>query len=42
VLEAVERTLDAAPAEPKSYVQGLLRKSKRDDDAMDELFRSAK
>lgn len=42
VLEAVEKTLDANPADPKGYIQGLLRKAKRDGDELDELFRSAK
>lgn len=42
VLEAVERTIDTKPADPKGYIVGLLRKTKADEDALDGLFRSAK
>lgn len=42
VMEAVERTLDSAPAEPKSFVRGLLKAAVKADDDYDALMRSAK
>lgn len=42
VIEAVERTLDHAPADPKAFVKGLLRKGARDDDDYAALMRKVK
>lgn len=41
VLEAVERTLDHAPADPKAFVLGVLRKQAATDGEVDALMRSA-
>lgn len=41
VLEAVERTLDEARADPKAFVKGLLRKESKVDDEIDLLMRMA-
>lgn len=38
VLEAAERTIDHQPAEPKAFIQGLLRKRKQGDDDLSLLY----
>jgi uncharacterized protein YdaU (DUF1376 family) len=41
VLEAVERTLDHAPADPKGFISGVLKKRRSETSALDEILRRA-